>query len=152
MEKDLRKLAIERYLKGESQKTVYTDICRSKNWFFKWLRRYQSGDPNWSAGHSRVPANRPKSISSADRKRIVEIRCQLEFQRYAQTGPSAIKWGTDRQLHGAKPVALEDRKYEKAFGSERGPLYRFQYRSGTAGFSYYIKPMGNCKACCRNRR
>jgi len=48
MEQELRKQAIERHLKGESPKSIYRDLDRSKNWFFKWLKRYQSGEPNWS--------------------------------------------------------------------------------------------------------
>ena len=92
MEKDLRKLAIERYLKGESPKTIYTDLSRSKYWFFKWLKRYQSGDPNWFVDRSRAPLNRPLAISPAAKKRIVQTRLSLENQKYAQTGPSAIKW------------------------------------------------------------
>jgi hypothetical protein len=92
MEKDLRKLAIERYLKGETPKTIYNDLSRSKNWFFKWLKRYQSGDPNWFVDRSRAPLNRPLAISPAARKRIVQTRLSLENQKYAQTGPSAIKW------------------------------------------------------------
>lgn len=47
MEQDFRKQAIARYLKGESPKSIYSDLDRSKNWFFKWLKRYQSGEPNW---------------------------------------------------------------------------------------------------------
>jgi transposase-like protein len=49
MEQELRKQAIERYLKGESPKSIYRDLDRVKNWFFKWLKRYQSGEPNWCA-------------------------------------------------------------------------------------------------------
>jgi hypothetical protein len=52
MERDLRKLAIERYLKGEPPKSIYSDLDRSKNWFFKWLKRYQSGEPNWYENQS----------------------------------------------------------------------------------------------------
>ncbi len=92
MEQDLRKQAIERYLKGEQPKSIYDKLGRSKNWFFKWLKRYQSGDPNWYADQSRAPISRPKAISASDRKRIIETRLQLERQKYAQTGPSAIKW------------------------------------------------------------
>ena len=43
MEEDLRKQAVYRHLAGESPKAVYTSLERSKKWFFKWLRRYQSG-------------------------------------------------------------------------------------------------------------
>ena len=43
MEKDLRKQAIERFLKGESPKNIYSDLVWFKNWFSKWLKRYHSG-------------------------------------------------------------------------------------------------------------
>ena len=92
MEQDLRKQAIERYLKGEQPKSIYDSLGRSKNWFFKWLKRYQSGDSNWYADQSKAPISRPKAISASDRKRIIETRLHLERQKYAQTGPSAIKW------------------------------------------------------------
>ena len=90
MEQKIRKLAIDRYLKGESPKSIYTDLNRSKNWFFKWLKRYQSGEPNWYADRSRAPVNRPKAITASDRKRIIKTRLHLESQKYAQTGPSAF--------------------------------------------------------------
>ena len=99
MEHDLRKQAIERYLKGESPKNIYSDLDRSKNWFFKWLKRYQSGEPNWYADRSRAPINRPNAINASDRKRIIKTRLQLESQKYAQTGPSAIKWELSKAGH-----------------------------------------------------
>jgi hypothetical protein len=99
MEKEIRKLAIERYLKGESPKTIYNDLSRSKYWFFKWLKRYQSGDSNWFVDRSRAPLNRPLAISPAARKRIVNTRLSLETQKYAQTGPSAIKWELAKAGH-----------------------------------------------------
>ena len=99
MEKEIRKLAIERYLKGESPKTIYNDLSRSKYWFFKWLKRYQGGDPNWFVDRSKAPLNRPLAISPAARKRIVNTRLSLERQKYAQTGPSAIKWELSKAGH-----------------------------------------------------
>lgn len=99
MEQDLRKQAIARYLKGESPKSIYCDLDRSKNWFFKWLKRYQSGKPNWYEDQSRAPLKRPKAISGTDRKRIIETRRHLESQKYAQTGPSAIKWELTKAGH-----------------------------------------------------
>ena len=99
MEQDLRKLAVKRYLKGDSPKSIYTDLERCKSWFFKWLNRYQSGDPNWYKDQPRAPVKRPKAISTIDRKRIVETRLLLESQKYAQTGPSAIKWELAKAGH-----------------------------------------------------
>jgi len=99
MEKELRQLAIERYRNGESPKTIYNDIGRSKYWFFKWLKRYQSGDPKWFLDRSRAPINRPKALSPTARKRIVRTRQHLESQKFAQTGPSAIKWELAKTGH-----------------------------------------------------
>jgi hypothetical protein len=99
MEQELRKSAIERYLNGESPKTIYTDINRSKNWFFKWLRRYKSGAPDWFKDHSRAPINRPTQISQTEKQRIISVRTHLESQKLAQIGPSAIKWELSKSGH-----------------------------------------------------
>ena len=92
MEQELRKIAVERYLKGESPKYIYTDLKRSKNWFFKWLKRYKSGEPEWYQCNSRAPIKRPAEISKIERQRIISVRTYLESQKFAQIGPSAIKW------------------------------------------------------------
>jgi transposase-like protein len=92
MEQNIRKLAIERYLKGESPKSIYTDLNRSKNWFFKWLKRYKTGNHNWHKGRSRAPKRMPKAIGEVEKQRIINVRSQLESQKFAQIGASAIKW------------------------------------------------------------
>jgi transposase len=92
MEQELRKTAVERYLKGESPKSIYTDLKRSKNWFFKWLKRFKSGEPEWYQDRSRAPTRRPTEISETQKQRIISVRTHLESQKFAQIGPSAIKW------------------------------------------------------------
>ncbi len=96
MEQDFRKIAIERYLKGESPKSIYTDLKRSKNWFFKWLKRYKSGEHH---DKSRAPKKRPSEISNIQRQRIISVRTHLESQKFAQFGPSAIKWELSKSGH-----------------------------------------------------
>ena len=91
-EQQLRKKAIERYLQGESPKAIYSDINRSKNWLFKWLKRYRSGEPEWFQGKSRAPQNSPRAIGEIEKQRIISTRKKLEAQRFAQVGASAIKW------------------------------------------------------------
>lgn len=100
MEEQVRKDAIERYLKGELPKSIYSELHRSKYWFFKWLKRFRSGRPDWYQDHCRAPLRRPKAISSSDRQRIVSIREHLEAQRFAQTGVSAIKWELSKSGYG----------------------------------------------------
>ena len=92
METESRKKAIQRYLKGEKPKTIYTDYKRSKKWFFKWLRRYQTGQKDWYKDQSRAPLKRPSSIDDSEKQRIIQIRKKLESEAFAQTGASAIKW------------------------------------------------------------
>jgi len=56
MEEETRKNAIFRYMvDGESPKDIYTNLHRSKKWFFKWLKRFQSGDSHWYEDQSRAP-------------------------------------------------------------------------------------------------
>lgn len=92
MEQDLRKKAITLYLKGGTPKSIYSELNRSKEWFFKWLKRYQSGDPDWYKGKPRAPKKQHAAISEIDRKRIIAVRTRLESQKFAQVGTSAIKW------------------------------------------------------------
>ena len=92
MEQELRKQAIQRYLNNEKPKAIYTDLNRSKYWFFKWLKRYQGGDPDWYKDQSRAPHNRPTALGEVDKQRIISVRNRLESQKFAQTGASAIKW------------------------------------------------------------
>lgn len=99
MEQEIRKMAIKRYLDGESPKSIYTDLKRSRNWFFKWLNRYKTGDPDWYKDQSRAPKTRPKQTGEIDRQRIIEVRHHLESQKFAQTGPSAIKWELKKSGH-----------------------------------------------------
>jgi len=92
MEEELRKKAIFRYCNGEKPKSIYTDLKRSKYWFFKWRKRYQSGDPEWFKDKSRSPTNRPSALSEVEKQRIINVRRHLESQKFAQIGASAIKW------------------------------------------------------------
>lgn len=100
MQQELRKKAIKRYLQGETPKSIYSDLGRSKNWFFKWLRRYQSGDSDWYKGQSRAPIRRPTALNDIDKQRIISVRQRLESQKFAQTGVSAIKWELSKSGYG----------------------------------------------------
>jgi hypothetical protein len=92
MEQKLRKQAVKRYLNGEKPKSIYADLNRSKNWFFKWLKRYQTGDPQWYKDRSRAPVKRPTQLDKVEQQRIISTRIHLESQKYAQISASAIKW------------------------------------------------------------
>ena len=99
MEQELRKTAIKRYLKGELPKSIYTDLARSKNWFFKWLKRYRSGEPDWYKDRSKAPLRHPTEISTIEKQRIISVRKHLESEKFAQIGSSAIKWELSKSGH-----------------------------------------------------
>src|SRR5664279_2527297 len=52
MEEEIRKGAIMDYVKGQPPKDIYTRLNRSKKWFFKWLKRYQTGNVEWYKEYS----------------------------------------------------------------------------------------------------
>ena len=92
MEEEIRKKAIERFIKGETPKYIYTDLHRSKKWFFKWLGRYQTGQADWYIDQSKRPKSSPRRLPGLERQRILETRQRLETESFAQIGASAIKW------------------------------------------------------------
>lgn len=92
MEEELRKQAVQRHLAGESPKTIYTSLDRSKKWFFKWLNRYKSGADDWYRERSRAPLTKPSELSTADKELIAATRKRLDSAPFAQIGVSAIKW------------------------------------------------------------
>lgn len=97
MEEEIRKQAIQRFLQRERSKSIYTSLNRSKNWFFKWLKRYQTGQAEWYKEQSRAPHTSPKKIPEQQKETIMQTRYHLEAQHYAQTGVSAIKWELSKQ-------------------------------------------------------
>ncbi|MBN2845456.1 MAG: helix-turn-helix domain-containing protein [Deltaproteobacteria bacterium] len=93
MEEELRKEAIRRHIiGGEEPKAIYTEINRSKKWFFKWLKRYRTGNTDWYKDISRAPVMRPRGTAHEEQELILSIRRRLESVRHAQIGVSAIKW------------------------------------------------------------
>jgi hypothetical protein len=97
MSEELRKKAIQRYLQGEEPKSIYTNLKHSKEWFFKWLKRYKSGATEWYKEKSRAPRIKPGQISEQQKQAIILTRNRLEVQSFAQIGVSAIKWEFSKQ-------------------------------------------------------
>ena len=91
-EKSLRELAIKRYENGEKPKAIYTSLNKTKPWFFKWLKRFQSGDPNWAEDRSRKPHNSPNKTDLKMEQAIIKQRKHLEETLYAQIGADSISW------------------------------------------------------------
>lgn len=99
MEEDVRKEAIQRYLGGESPKAIYDNLKRSKKWFFKWLKRYQTGKADWFREKSRAPLKKPTETNGTQKQVIISIRNRLESESFSQVGVSAIKWELSKLGH-----------------------------------------------------
>lgn len=113
-EEKIRLNAIQRYLNGEKAKTIYSDLKRSKKWFFKWLKRYQSGQKDWYKDQSRAPRNSPNRILSEQRQQIINVRKRLESEPFSQVGVSAIKW----ELHKSGNNIPSDRTINRILKAE----------------------------------
>ena len=113
-EEELRLNAIERYVKGENPKSIYDDLGRTKPWFFKWLKRYRSGDPLWYRSKPKTPQHKPAKLAEVERERIIHIREHLQRQSFAQIGVAAIKW----ELHKAKAPIPSDRTINRILKQE----------------------------------
>ena len=137
MEEQIRKTAIDRFKRGESPIDIYTSLKRSKKWFFKWLKRYRSGDKLWFKDQSRAPRKSPQRISEIERQRIISVRNRLEAEPYAQVGTSAIKWEMHKAGYSFPPdstihrVLKREGLIKKNFVCpERGRIPLFQRCAG----------------------
>ena len=99
MEEELRQKAISRYCKGEKPNSIYTERRRSRVWFFKWLKRYQGGDPEWFKDKPNAPIDRLTELNEIGKERIINVRRSLESQIHAQIGASAVKWELAKSGH-----------------------------------------------------
>jgi putative transposase len=113
-EEEIRCKAIDRFKNGQPPKAIYEDLGRTKQWFFKWLKRYRSGDPDWYRSRSRAPRNKPTQIDEVGRQMIISIRQRLHRQSFAQIGVSAIKW----ELHKAGVSIPSDRTINRVLKQE----------------------------------
>jgi putative transposase len=89
---DIYRAKVLEYVKGTPPKEIYAGLNRSKKWFFKWLKRYQTGNMEWYKERSRAPKSQAKEISQEQKALILVTRKRLEEQPFAQVGASAIKW------------------------------------------------------------
>ncbi len=114
IEESLRKMAIQQFLQKRSPVSIYREIGRSKKWFFKWLQRFQSGDPEWYRDHSKAPHAQPHQTPKEMQNLVKNIRIQLEETPYAQVGISAIKW----QCQGLGVMLPSDRTINRILKRE----------------------------------
>lgn len=103
MEEQNRRIdAIRRYLQGEKISNICRDLGRSRRWFYHWLTRYDSGDPDWFRNRSRAPRQVPTKTPKEVERLVCEVRQRLVATQYAQRGAFAIQW--QLQQLGIRPL------------------------------------------------
>lgn len=108
-ETELRQEAIQRFLAGEKPHSIYQSLGRSKQWFFKWLARYESEARNWFAERARAPRQVTRRILPAQEAQIVAIREELMRRPYGQVGANAINWALQQRGLPRVPVSTLNR-------------------------------------------
>lgn len=85
-----------------------TQICKtldcSRNWFYKWQKRYLSNNPGWYIEHSREPIHKPRRRLEIVEDQIIEARKELISKPYMQYGPQAIYYMLEQK--GIKPPPI----------------------------------------------
>lgn len=136
-EESLRKMAIQQFLQGRSPISIYREIGRSKKWFFKWLQRYRSGNPEWYRDHSKSPHTQPHQTPKETQNIVKNIRMQLEETPYAQIGVSAIKW----QCQGLGVTPPSDRTINRILKRE-GVIKKNTLYPQRSALPLFQRPLG----------
>ncbi len=99
-----RKKAIELYNNNWKVSEICSTLNCSRNWFYKWLKRYQSGSPHWYKEQSRAPKTVRKSTDNKLGQQIIQTRKELLSKPYMQYGPQAIYYNLKMKNIEPPPV------------------------------------------------
>jgi len=79
-EEELRRRAVERYLKGETPAAICRSLGRSRRWFYKWLKRSKCRTVDWYAEKSRSRYGYPDRTAQEIEEAIKSVRLELYNQ------------------------------------------------------------------------
>ena len=122
-EEKLKQEAMRRHEAGETPKQIYKSLGKGKTWFFKWLKRYKSGDPNWSDEQSRRPHNITNKIDSNMEQAVIDTRERLTNTLYAQFGAQNIAWELSNSQNPAPSLSTINRIIERNNLTRKRPHY-----------------------------
>lgn len=97
-----RQQAVRWYQDGVGVDEICRRLSRSRPWFYKWLQRFQSGEPRWFCDRPRSPRRVANKTAPERESEVIRVRRHLEKTRYAQTGALAIQW--EMQKRGWDPL------------------------------------------------
>lgn len=169
-EEEIRIKAVDLYKDRQKVSEICAELSRSRVWFYKWLRRYQSGDKNWYKDVSKAPKTVFNKSSSAIEAVVIRIRKELCNSKYSQYGAQAIHYELLRQGHTPPPVITINRILkrnnlvsEKRFHNKisKGKIYPYSYslcqqmdfvgpRYLSGGIRFYFLNIIECETHCVN--
>ena len=93
---------------GKNPTAIHQILHRTRNWVYKWIKRYKSGDPQWYLDNSKEPKIKPTKIELNVENDVIEIRKKLVKRdtpetRYAFHGAIAIHQELDKLGYKNKP-------------------------------------------------
>lgn len=87
----LRKTAVERARAGEGHRAIWTSLRQSRTWFYKWLKRFRSGDPDWFQDNPAGPGH-PANRTSEEIETLVQMARLELYNKELFCGAQAIVW------------------------------------------------------------
>lgn len=104
-EEILRQEAIRLHLQGMSAILIASQLNRTRQWVYKWLKKHEeSSGTDWYKSPSNAPKHVLGKTDKTVEQAVVEIRCHLLSQPYAQRGAIAIMYEFERL--GLKPPSI----------------------------------------------
>ena len=100
----IRIKAIELYKKNWKISDICSTLNCSRNWFYKWLKRYQSSNQYWYKEHSRAPKTIKRATDKKMEQLIIQTRKELLSAPYMQYGPQAIYYTLKMKNIDSPPV------------------------------------------------
>ena len=90
-EEQKRKEAMKLHIEGKSPTEICGALRRSRKWFYKWLKRFESGAPDWFKEQSRAPQKVANKTAPEMEKEVLAIRSKLENAKHRDIGAFAIR-------------------------------------------------------------
>lgn len=91
----IRIRAIELYNSNWKVNEICKTLNRKRSWFYKWLKKYKTNNPNWYKEESRAPKTKKKSITDYMEKQVLQARKELISTPFMQYGPQAIYYNLE---------------------------------------------------------
>ena len=126
------------WIAGTDVSSICRKVGRSREWFYKWLHRYQDQGPNGLRDRPRTPSTSPRQLSPEIREAIVRTRARLvngrgPLARYRLAGAPTIRHELECLGYDPLPALRTIERVLQEAGQTNPPL-RFQPTVASADY------------------